>query len=238
MQDSSARGKRPAVPAKSGAKASRKPRSKAESPRVRADEGQLSTQELGARLRAARDAKGLSLVQLTKLSGVPGPTISRIENNKMSPTFGILSRLMMGLDIDWTELVRAKQLASGERLASFALADGGVQTQVRESQATVMHSHDAAHLMPLMVDVRYRNLEQVGGLIGHKGEEFCLVLSGTLVLHMEGRPPTTMKAGASALFDSSIPHAYLAATAAGARIVIVVLRAYGSAPGLQLLPQV
>jgi hypothetical protein len=46
---------------------------------------------------------------------------------------------------------------------------------------------------------------------------------------MEGAPPRILRAGASALFDSATPHAYLAGTASGARIMIVVLRAYGSA---------
>jgi quercetin dioxygenase-like cupin family protein len=60
-------------------------------------------------------------------------------------------------------------------------------------------------------------------------QEFCYVLSGTLTLHMEGAPPRILRAGASALFDSATPHAYLAGAASGARIMTVVLRAYGSA---------
>lgn len=47
------------------------------------------------------------------------------------------------------------------------------------------------------------------------------------MLHVEGMPPRVMRAGASALFDSSAPHAYLAGSKGGAKILIVVLRAYG-----------
>jgi transcriptional regulator with XRE-family HTH domain len=184
--------------------------------------------ELGERLRAIREAKRMSLAQLEEASGVPGPTISRVENSRMSPTFGLLSRVMMGLDIDWIDLVRAGRAATGDRLLSVAEASVGHSTEIRDSQAQVLHSESTAHLLPLLVNISARRLEEVGGLIGHKGEEFCFVLSGTLVLHLEGQPPRILKAGASALFDSSIPHAYLSGTAAAARILVVVLRAYGS----------
>lgn len=189
---------------------------------------QSMIQELGLRIRAVREERRLSLAQLSEKTGIPGATLSRIENSKMSPTFGVLARVMMGLDVDWGDLVGPKRLQPGERLASFADPGGGKATAVRESRAIVLHSHAEAHSLPLLVEVHARDLAAVGGLIGHRGEEFCYVLSGTLVMHMEGKPPRIMKAGASALFDSATPHAYLSGGSAGAKILIVVNRAYGS----------
>ena len=197
-------------------------------PRWRRPEGDQSvSQELGVRLRAAREAKGLSLAQLSELSGIPGATISRIENNKMSPTFGVLARLMTGLRIDWGDLVESRRLAPSERLISFAEPGDGRSSVVRGSRASVLHPHDAARSLPLLVEVHDRDLADVGGLSGHRGEEFCYVLSGTLVLHVEGRPPRIMQAGASALFDSETPHAYLSGSKGGVRILIVVVRGHG-----------
>lgn len=189
---------------------------------------QTLIQELGLRIRAVREERRLSLAQLSEKTGIPGATLSRIENSKMSPTFGVLARVMIGLDVDWGDLVGPKRLQPGERLASFADAGGGKATAVRESRAIVLHSHAEAHSLPLLVEVHARDLAEVGGLIGHRGEEFCYVLAGTLVMHMEGNPPRIMKAGASALFDSATPHAYLSGGSAGAKILIVVNRAYGS----------
>jgi len=196
-------------------------------PRWRRPEGdQEMSQELGVRLRAAREAKGLSLAQLSEASGIPGATISRIENNKMSPTFGVLARLMTGLEIDWGDLAAPKHLAPGERVISFADPGVGRTTVVRGSRASVLHPHDAARSLPLLVEVNDRELADVGGLSGHRGEEFCYVLSGTLVLHIDGQPPRIMKAGASALFDSATPHAYLSGAKGGAKILIVVVRGF------------
>lgn len=189
---------------------------------------QSMIQELGLRIRAVREERGLSLAQLSETTGIPGATLSRIENSKMSPTFGVLARVMIGLDVDWGDLVGPKRLQPGERLASFADPGGGKATAIRESRAIVLHSHAEAHSLPLLVEVHARDLADVGELIGHRGEEFCYVLSGTLVMHMDGKPPRIMKAGASALFDSATPHAYLSGGSAGAKVLIVVNRAYGS----------
>jgi transcriptional regulator with XRE-family HTH domain len=187
------------------------------------------TQELGVRVRAVREARGLSLAQLSEKSGIPGATLSRIENSKMSPTFGVLARVMMGLEVDWGDLVGPRALVPGERVMSFADAGkGGRSTKIRESSATVLHPVESARSLPLLIDVRARDMSDVGGLFGHRGEEFCYVLAGTLVLHMEGRPPRIMKAGASALFDSSTPHAYLSGSSAGTKILIVVNRGFAA----------
>ncbi|MDB6000235.1 MAG: transcriptional regulator, family with cupin sensor domain [Rhizobacter sp.] len=191
---------------------------------------QSVTQELGVRIRALREARGLSLAQLGEKCGVPGATLSRIENNKLSPTFGVLARVMMGLEVDWVDLTAPKAAEPGDRLVSFAEPGDGAERKVRESTASVLHSHESARSLPLLIDVRTRDLAESGGLIGHRGEEFCYVLSGKLVLHLEGRPPRVMKAGASALFDSATPHAYLAADAVGAKILVVVQRQFGMLP--------
>jgi hypothetical protein len=45
---------------------------------------------------------------------------------------------------------------------------------------------------------------------------------------MEGQPARIMKAGASALFDSSTPHAYLSGSSAGTKILIVVNRGFAA----------
>jgi transcriptional regulator with XRE-family HTH domain len=194
---------------------------------TRAEADQSMTQQLGERVRAVREAQGLSLARLSEISGVPGATLSRIENNKMSPTFGVLARLMVGLGTDWAGLMGTQHLPAGERLLSFADPGEGQSTEVRQSSARILHSSDAARQLPLLVELRTGNLDDIGGLAAHPGEEFCYVLSGTLLLHMQGRAPRAMKAGASALFDSSVPHAYVAGASGSAKVLIVSQRPPG-----------
>jgi transcriptional regulator with XRE-family HTH domain len=212
----------------------RAPRVKARAQRIvwrRTEQDQSMSQALGENVRTAREARGLSLAELSSRSGIPGATLSRIENNKMSPTFAVLAKVMDGLEMDWGDLLGSHEPAPGEKLVSFAKPGAGRSTKVRHSTARVLHSHDNARSLPLFVHIDSANLDEVGGLVGHRGEEFCYVLSGTLILHIEGRAPRTLKAGASALFDSSIPHAYLTEGAAGADLLLVVARGTGQSPG-------
>lgn len=183
--------------------------------------------ELGVRLKAVREQRSLSLTQLSGLSGVPAATLSRIENSKMSPTAGILARVMVALDIDWNDLVGPKRIKPGERLLSYSDAHLEEPSDIRGFTAHVLHPYESATMQPLIFDVQIRNLSEVG-LFGHAGEEFCYVLAGTLVFHAEGKPPKVMPTGTSILFDSRIPHAYVAGDAGGAKILLVVTRRYGS----------
>ena len=231
--------RRPAVPPAPKPKPKAKPSRKTAAPapaakkRAKAAEAkgwrrqetdQFVTQELGERVKAVREAKGLSLAALSEISGVPGATLSRIENNRMSPTFGVLSRVMVGLGVDWGALLHAAHAPAGERLVSFAEAGEGEATSVRGSVARVLHADENARALPIIVEVCTPHLEEVGGLNKHLGEEFCYVMDGTLVLHIQGYPPRVMKTGASALFDSSIPHAYVSGASGSATVLIVSQR--------------
>jgi hypothetical protein len=70
---------------------------------VRGPSGRLATPMNMTIRAAARRATQRTL-------RVPGATLSRIENNKLSPTFGVLARVMMGLEIDWVDLTAPKTL--------------------------------------------------------------------------------------------------------------------------------
>ena len=51
-------------------------------------------------LRTARRRAQLTQRELARRSGVPQPTISRIESRRMSPTFDLLCRLLEGCGME------------------------------------------------------------------------------------------------------------------------------------------
>lgn len=55
-------------------------------------------------LRKARAKKRLTLAELSKLSGVPEATISRVERNKQTPRITTLAKLADALEIELEEL--------------------------------------------------------------------------------------------------------------------------------------
>jgi quercetin dioxygenase-like cupin family protein len=60
-----------------------------------------------------------------------------------------------------------------------------------------------------VMEITARTLEEAGGLIAHEGEEFALVLSGSVAVHTEDYQPTRLDAGDCIYMDSTSGHAYV-----------------------------
>lgn len=63
--------------------------------------------ELGKHLKKLRKDKGLTLMELSKESGVSNPYISQIENGKFRPSPDVLKKLSLILDESYMYLLRA-----------------------------------------------------------------------------------------------------------------------------------
>ena len=64
------------------------------------------TPTLGARVRALREAEGLSLRDLSERSGVSAPMLSQVERGETSPTVAVAERIAAGLDLRLSQLLR------------------------------------------------------------------------------------------------------------------------------------
>ncbi len=177
---------------------------------------------LGQRIRERREKLGLSLTSASALSAIPAATLSRIETNKMSPTFPVLLKLMTGLRLSWADLMGNEKASSNDEF-SIALPDTQTPTNVPGYSYLAPHNMNplSEHVQPLIFDVLGQDLESAGGLVGHKGYEFFYVLDGTIMFHAEGREPYKLPTGASALFRSDLPHAYVSCGPEPARILNV-----------------
>src|SRR5471030_1369837 len=61
---------------------------------------------VGPRVRALREAMGLSLRDLAERSGVSAPMLSQVERGETSPTLQIASRIAHGLELRLSQLLR------------------------------------------------------------------------------------------------------------------------------------
>src|ERR1700686_5326358 len=61
---------------------------------------------LGARVKALREASGLSLRDLAARSGVSAPMLSQVERGETSPTLTVASRIAAGLELRLSQLLR------------------------------------------------------------------------------------------------------------------------------------
>lgn len=169
------------------------------------------SENFGLQLREARNQRRLSLGALSKLTGVPAATLSRIENSKMSPTLAILLKILSGLNLELSDL-----LGSGEKVP-----DEGRLSVSRFKQGSVF-SLPAGDFVPLHADLSNRNMgttmititpqpsDSEPEMIGHGGEEFFCLIEGEIMLKVKGQPPVTLSPGDTAYFDSYQPHIYVA----------------------------
>src|ERR1700709_1171875 len=65
-----------------------------------------SSDLLGPRIRALREAMDLSLRDLAERSGVSAPMLSQVERGETSPTLAVASRIAFGLELRLSQLLR------------------------------------------------------------------------------------------------------------------------------------
>jgi transcriptional regulator with XRE-family HTH domain len=67
---------------------------------------------VGPRLKALREAEGLSLRDLAERCGVSAPMLSQVERGETSPTLQVASRIASGLQLRLSQLLRLDEAGS------------------------------------------------------------------------------------------------------------------------------
>lgn len=177
----------------------------------------MSGENLGAVLRTIRNAQGLTLGDLHSKTGIPVSTLSKMETGRSSLSYDKLVKLAEGLDVDISSLVAGAgpmlPFQTGMHMGrrSITRRAAGMKVDTQPYQYTYPAS-DLLHkaFMPMIVQVKCKNIDQFGELIRHHGEEFAIVMSGSIIFHTDVYAPEILHVGDSVYFDSSIGHAYLA----------------------------
>lgn len=167
---------------------------------------------LGARIKALRKARGLSLAELAKYTDVSEATLSRVENDQTLVSAHHLYQLAKALGVDITAFFDegTKPIAHGIR--SISRKDQGLPLSTSRYDAQVLCTDLANKKMhPAINTVTIHSLKEAGGLSQHDGEEFLHVLSGSLLFISEFYEPLKLEPGDSLYFDSGMGHAYLSA---------------------------
>jgi transcriptional regulator with XRE-family HTH domain len=171
--------------------------------------------QLGVCLRAARQARGLTLKQVAERTGMALSTLSKVENNQMSLTYDKLLQLTSGLKMEIAELFNpasARTEAAPVVTARRSISRAG-QGQVIDTKFYTYNYQCTdligKRMVPIMAEVRARTLEEFGPLLRHAGEEYFLVTHGRINLHTEFYAPEILEEGDGVYLDSTMGHAYL-----------------------------
>lgn len=179
----------------------------------------------GDTLRALRTQRGWTLSELSDRTGLPISTLSKVENNRMSLTYDKLTRISRGLEVDIADLFGStsatpQQVPTGRRSITRAGEGYSIETD-NYGQRFPASELRQKRFTPIMAEVRARSLQEFGELVRHSGEEFALVLEGSLELHTDLYAPARLEVGDSIYFDSNMGHAYIAIGDAPCRVLSV-----------------
>jgi transcriptional regulator with XRE-family HTH domain len=167
----------------------------------------------GAALRAFRRKQGWTLSLVSEKTGLPVSTLSRIENDQISPTYDQLTKLSLGLSIDLAQLLsgdteEGKPVQTARRSVNRA-GDGQLLDTPMQALRYLSVDLTNKQFAPIIGEVKARSLQDAGEFHRHDGEEFVFVVTGELELHSESYTPLNLRAGDSVYFDSGMAHAYV-----------------------------
>ncbi len=165
-------------------------------------------EQVGARLRAVRQARGLTLDELASSAGMSASTLSRLESGKRQASLELLLPLtrQLGLRID--------------DLVSPESPDPRVRRPVIRRDGLII-----APLAPEHSSIAtYRITYPAGGVLPelrvHDGYEWLYVLGGRLRLRL-GERDLILTRGEAAEFDTRTPHAMSAAGGRPAQVISI-----------------
>lgn len=167
---------------------------------------------LGVRVKSLRRAQGITLSDLAKVSGVALSTISKIENGTLSPTFDKVLRLANGLDVSVSRLI-GEDDGSGQspnsRLQPSYIGDGIVVDTPNYEYRYLCSELKKKRMIPIRARIKAGSEQEFGSLERHGGEEFLIVLAGSILVHTEFYAPIALNCGESIYLDSAMGHAYV-----------------------------
>jgi len=167
------------------------------------------SQGVGARLRQLRKSQKITLVELSKATGVDAATISRIETGVMTGTLESHIKLASALGIKITDLYSGIEEARIKGGVSVQSASGRSDVYVHQAgkHSIAMLTTDVLKkkLMPVLVTI------ESGGTTNREEakvgtERFLYVLEGAIEAQI-GNETHTLRRGSSLYFDASLPHA-------------------------------
>ena len=196
---------------------------------VRAEVGDaLDPAVIGARVKALREAEGLSLRDLAERSGVSAPMLSQVERGETSPTLTLAARIAAGLELRLSQLLRLDEQGAVTVVRAGERRRGG--NPRRGHRVEVLTSAQPGQRAELS-----RHTLGPGGSTGAPDDppihepgsrETALVQEGRIVLVCDGRR-YDLSEGDTVTFDADLPHhfenpttddaAFLAVVSAGLR---------------------
>ncbi len=160
---------------------------------------------IGNRLKEIREAKKVSLTDLSQKSGVQLATLSRIENRKMVGTLESHLNIARALGITLNELYSKIEMEEDSKKPEEKKEPAGIFVHSSKSTYEMLTNQVfKKKMMPVLVKIEpggKTNLEQSA----FGAEKFLYVLEGTLEAKI-GQESYSLSESNTLYFDASLPH--------------------------------
>lgn len=175
--------------------------------------------EIGARLRELREASGYTLEQLAAELGVDAEVYASYERDGRDIPISVIYAIANKFGVDFNEIVTGIPA----RLDTYHIVRRGEGQVVNRNPE--YHFEDLAFrytdkvMQPLLVTLEPTDIP--AKLITHSGQEFNMVLEGTVILCL-GNKEFSLKPGDSVYFNPTIPHGQRCGGTEKARFITVI----------------
>jgi len=179
-------------------------------------------EEVGMRIKKLREQKGLSLEEVSKLTGFDVGFLERIEKEEVQPQLGTVIKLSKALDSAFGRIVSGV----GNRLYSVTRKN---ERRIVARSTSHTGKRKAYTYMSLAPEVKGRHMEALlvqleedpeEEISVHEGEEFIFVLDGIVKMKI-GEDAFELEPGDSIYYLSTTPHHISAAD--GKATILAVL---------------
>jgi transcriptional regulator with XRE-family HTH domain len=182
---------------------------------------------LGKQIRDIRLKLGLTLQNISDLTGLSKPLLSQIENDVTLPPIATLLKISKALGKHIGDFFQ-ETTPSHERIAVVRRAERkDAMRRLHEETERVGYRYESLaypmtekRMEPFMVEIEPRD-EKNTPIYHHSGEEFLFVLEGELEFRGDDRV-IVLRTGDSLYFDSQIPHALRGLSGRKARVLAVI----------------
>jgi transcriptional regulator with XRE-family HTH domain len=157
---------------------------------------------VGARLQAIRESRGLSQRELARRAGVTNGTISLIEQNKNSPSVSSLKKVLDGIPMSLAEFF-ALDLPRQDEV--FFKTDKLVE--LMKGPVSFRQLGGGKRRLEILYE-RYAPGADTGeSMLRHEGDEGGIVIKGSIEITV-GEQRRVLGPGDAYFFDSSMPHRF------------------------------
>lgn len=181
---------------------------------------------LGERLKQIRLANQWTLEEVGQRTGLARSTLSKIENDQVSPTFSVVQKLITGLNIDLPQLLtppKRERYTMGRRDLTRR-GKGQLHPTPTYEHELLGHQLAQKRMIPFKTIVKARSFDEYQQWVRHDGEEFLIVLYGEILLYTEFYAPLKLVEGDSIYFDSDMGHALVSISESDATVLSVCTR--------------